>query len=230
MTRLRFGGLAIALVTMALSAVGCADKEKQDLISRNGQLEAALRDARAQANQADVQNKQLADQMAAKDAENARLAAELAKEKNKGTAKVDGGTSAGGWERGIAGDRITLESDILFASGKADLTAAGKAKLDKVVADIQKSYAGLPVLVIGFTDTDPIKKSHWLDNLDLGSNRANAVTRYLISKGLKAADIDSISRGDTHPAAGDKAKSRRVDIIVVKGGARSAPAKAVVTE
>ena len=228
----------MVLAALVVSAVGCNnDKqtikalqdEKQLLENKNKELQAALVTAKQ-----DKDN--LVNQMDAKDMELARLKDDL---NRKGPAAPAAGSAitTGGkdWERGLTGDRVTLASDILFAAGKATLTEAGKQHLDKIAADLKGTYAGLPLRVYGYTDNDPIRKTKhlWQDNLDLSANRAMVVTRYLISKGVKADRVETVAMGETHPAvsnAGDanKSKNRRVEIIVVKTG--KAPARSAAVE
>ena len=219
MTRANLGGTLLrgaVLAALAVLSVGCADQdqikklnqEKDELIKQNADYQtriAALEAAQTQRSPQDAQ-------------EIARLQNDLAAAK---AAKAGQGSSAAGqgeWEVGLSGDRVTLGSDVLFSAGRADLTADGKKSLDKIAGDIKSRYAGLPVRVYGYTDTDPIVKTKklWADNLDLSLNRSAAVTRYLIGKGIKASMIETIGMGETHSIAGNKAKSRRVEIIVVK--------------
>ncbi|MFB3892223.1 MAG: flagellar motor protein MotB [Phycisphaerae bacterium] len=215
MTRLTMGTVAAGLAMIVLSAIGCTDPKDQrikDLQNEKNILESSLKDAQIKYAEAVNQNTLLKDQQA-------KDAAEIARLRRAGTPGPGPGPgpSAGGWESGHFGDRLTLETDVLFASGKAELTAAGKGRLDKVAADLKKTYAGMPVLVYGYTDTDPIKKTKdiWEDNLDLSAARAMTVTRYLISKGISSAKIETIAMGEWHPLA-TKDKSRRVEIVVVK--------------
>jgi flagellar motor protein MotB len=130
---------------------------------------------------------------------------------------------AGGWERTVAGDRVSLGSDILFSSGSATLSDAGEAQLNRIAGDLRSTYGGMPVRVYGYTDSDPITRSAelWEDNLDLSANRAMAVTRYLRSRGIPAEDIETIAMGQTNPVASNsndagKEQNRRVEIIVVR--------------
>jgi chemotaxis protein MotB len=118
---------------------------------------------------------------------------------------------------------VTVGADILFSSGKADLTSGGRAALDKIVGDLKSHYAGMTVRVYGHTDTEPIRKSKklWQDNLDLSANRAMAVARYLVSKGISAKNVEVVAMGENHPVADNataagKAKNRRVEIVVLK--------------
>ena len=136
---------------------------------------------------------------------------------------TSGGTngSGGKWEPVAGGEKVTLASDVLFAPGKATLTAKGKAAVDTVVGNIKQDYAGKFVMVQGFCDNDPIRKSRWKDNLELSSQRAMAVARHLISRGIAKDRVAAVGRGATAFVASnstptDKGKNRRVEIVVVK--------------
>ncbi len=219
MTRAKLGGLLFVLA-LAFVAGGCNDQDKNTIKTLQDQNQALS-----------GQNKQLMDEnaklisdhdLAIKDRDDRIKALQDQLVKGPKTGPTVPGTSATGWETGLVGDRVTLESDILFSAGKADLTAAGKGKLDKIAGDLKKTYAGMPVRVYGYTDTDPIVKTKnlWTDNLDLSSNRAMTVTRYLIAKGIKAETIETVGMGQWHPQS-TKAKSRRVDIVVIKASKAS---------
>jgi chemotaxis protein MotB len=111
---------------------------------------------------------------------------------------------------------VTLQSDVLFAPGSADLKPEAKATLDKVVAAIKKDYASKKVRIQGHTDKDPIVRStdKWIDNMDLSQNRAGAVARYMLLKGVDMKHVVTVGFGDSQPKA-TKAASRRVEIVVV---------------
>jgi len=219
----RLAGLGLVLVAVAFSALGCCDPEKKQIAALQAQyndLSSQNTDLRDQVAQARQRQSDLLSQLDAKDSELARLQAELASAKATPPPKP---AAAAGWVSTPFGDKITVGSDILFASGKATLTAEGNSALAKIANDLKTTYAGLPVRVYGFTDNDPILKTKnlWTDNLDLSANRAMAVTRYLWSKGINAEVIETIAMGSTHFVAGNsdkagKAKNRRVEIFVVK--------------
>ena len=111
---------------------------------------------------------------------------------------------------------VTLQSDVLFAPGSADLKPEAKATLDKVVAAVKKDYPGKKIRIQGHTDKDPIVRStdKWIDNMDLSQNRAGAVARYLLLKGVDMKNVVTVGFGDSKPKA-SKAASRRVEIVVV---------------
>jgi len=224
MSRMRLTNLAVLLSVVAFMAVGCCDKEKQQiqaLYTEKNDLMNQTKDLRAQLAKAKAREAELISSLDGKDAMIAQMRTELDDAKKPPVEKP--GKTGEGWERTAYGDRVTLGSDILFAAGKADLTAAGKSALNKIAADIKSTYAGLPVRVYGYTDGDPIVKSakFWKDNLDLSANRAMAVTRHLRGLGIQADMIETIAMGETHPVADNKSsagktKNRRVEIIVIK--------------
>ena len=223
--------LSAALVAASMMSAGCCKKEKEtiaalqgqynELSAKNKDLQSKLAQAKARQMDLETQAAQLGAKdtaIADKDREIASLQAELRKQATLATQQP-----TGQWDVGRHADRISVGSDILFDSGRAKLTAKGQSAMDKVVADIKSRYASLPVRVYGYTDSDPIKrtKNLWADNLDLSANRAMAVTRYLASKGIAAENVETIAMGSTHFVAkndsrADKARNRRVEIVVIK--------------
>ena len=109
---------------------------------------------------------------------------------------------------------VGMSGDVLFDSGKSTLRPNAKKSLDEIASVLNGRYAGQPVLVEGFTDTDPIRKSGYKSNFHLGFDRAYSVREYLLSRGVAADRIESVtSFGPNQPLA-TKAKSRRVEIVV----------------
>jgi chemotaxis protein MotB len=110
---------------------------------------------------------------------------------------------------------LTVSSDVLFDSGKATLKPAARAALDKAASILKKEYSGQQIRVEGYTDPNPVRKSGWDDNWDLGSARANAVRKYLAEKGVR--DMYIASFGDTKlKSTKNLALDRRVEIVVVR--------------
>jgi len=106
-----------------------------------------------------------------------------------------------------------LSGSELFDPGRVALKSQAQARLNSIIAIIKRQYPGKQVSVVGHTDADPISKSKWEDNWELSCQRALAVTRYLVSRGLPAKHLAAVGRGQFHPA-GSKAASRRVEILV----------------
>jgi chemotaxis protein MotB len=66
---------------------------------------------------------------------------------------------------------LELPSGILFASGSADLSAAGKTSLTEVL-NILLEFKDRRFMIAGHTDTDPIKSKKFKGNWDLSNARA----------------------------------------------------------
>lgn len=114
---------------------------------------------------------------------------------------------------------VTLESSLLFDSGKAILRRTTITELDHILSVLKSQYAGRPVDVVGHTDTDPIQKSNWKDNWELSAERSLSVVRYLIEHGMAKDKIRAVGCGESKPVASNsnasgKAKNRRVEIVV----------------
>ncbi len=112
--------------------------------------------------------------------------------------------------------RITVRvpGDVLFAPGKVTLKSGSKHTLRQIAEVIKRKYAKDEIRIEGYTDTNPIRKSHWKDNLELSLERAAAVERYLQSLGVNKDRMYSAGFGASKPLS-TKAKSRRVEIVVV---------------
>ena len=233
-TKLMTFGLALAAVT--LSTTGCGRQEIKQLTAQLRMAQDDIKTLEAQRDSAQQQlavmqssNSDAAGQLNAKDSEIARFRTErdnavseltaLKQKQQQDTKKPKGTTS---WKTGTIGAEISLGSDVLFRSGRATLTTAGKRMIGRVASSIMSKHSGKNIRVYGHTDGDPIKKTRklWSDNLDLSANRAMAVTRHLISRGISGSLIESVGMGSTRPIAGnrtaaDKKKNRRVEIMII---------------
>ena len=110
-----------------------------------------------------------------------------------------------------------LSTTDLGRANKPELSAKAKAELDAIAVAVKTDYADKHIYVVGHTDNDPIRRTKWKDNLELSCQRAMAVVRYLISKGIDPAQIFASGAGEYDPLApndnkANKAKNRRVEI------------------
>ena len=90
-----------------------------------------------------------------------------------------------------------------------------EAYLDDVAVRVKQS--GERIALTGHTDDQGEPAS----NLTLGQNRANVIKSYLISKGVPAAKITAISKGETEPVASNsnergKQQNRRTELQIIK--------------
>lgn len=219
----RFGLLVVPMMALLLAS-GCADpkqKKIDDLTSELQQVKGDLAAAKQGQQQAqDALNKYQQDLQSAQGERDQALANMSALQSQLQAAQTESAkakpTMRNGWAVTPGAAMISIESDVLFGSGKAELTAAGQKKIAEVAREIHKEYPNRDIWVIGFTDTDPIRKTHWKDNWDLGSERSLTVLRLLQSSGVRPEHLVQAGRGQYHPVSGVKAKNRRVEIYAVE--------------
>ncbi|MCA8967764.1 MAG: OmpA family protein, partial [Planctomycetes bacterium] len=111
---------------------------------------------------------------------------------------------------------LTLPMDILFASGKADLTEEGRASLLEVGA-VLATVRGREYQVEGHTDNVPIKTSRFPSNWELGASRALVVLRTLMEAGVPGEQLSAATFGELRPhekndTAQGRAANRRIEI------------------
>jgi chemotaxis protein MotB len=117
---------------------------------------------------------------------------------------------------------LSIPASITFASGKAELSNDGKSALRKVATTLQREFPDARFSVEGHTDADPIKKSGFASNRDLSVARAMAVLRFLVETcGIPDEACIVAGHGQYDPVAAntkdaDKAKNRRVEIVVLR--------------
>jgi outer membrane protein OmpA-like peptidoglycan-associated protein len=109
---------------------------------------------------------------------------------------------------------ITMPGGVLFASGKDTLLSTAQAKLGQV-AEALKNQGDHKIVVEGHTDSQGSDSSNQL----LSERRAQAVTTFLVSRGVAAAQIRSEGVGESRPVADNasqegRANNRRVEIVI----------------
>lgn len=214
------GWTSCAIALFASTLAGCDNSKQQadTLMRENEALKAQLDDRNAALERAD-QERQDAIARAA-DAESKLQSAQAAGTEPASSTSPD--TSAFAGIEGVTATakgndvHVTIEGDVLFDSGRDELKTAAKRSLDKIAAIIKQQHPNAEIRVAGFTDTDPIKFSKFKSNYHLGFDRAFSVREYLVSKGLDSKRVSLSSYGPDMPLA-TKAKSRRVEVIVVGG-------------
>jgi len=112
--------------------------------------------------------------------------------------------------------RVELPSDVLFASGSASLSRAGKGEVQEV-AKALTPFRTLLVQVEGHTDSVPVKSFKYESNYDLAYARAKEVMSVLLEGGLPSDRVSAASFGDTRPVASNsdkegRAKNRRIEL------------------
>jgi outer membrane protein OmpA-like peptidoglycan-associated protein len=109
---------------------------------------------------------------------------------------------------------VVTMADILFASGKYELSQDANLKLARL-SGVILAHSGLKLRIEGYTDSTGSEDF----NLKLSGQRAEAVQTFLVGQGLRADDITSAGEGQANPVAGNdtaagRQQNRRVEIIV----------------
>lgn len=124
----------------------------------------------------------------------------------------------------IVGDRFVFPSEVLFASGAADLNPQGREEMLKVAEALLQIGREIPddiqwvLRVDGHTDDTPLSGAgRFGDNWELSQARALAVVKYFISQGVKPerlvaagfGEFQPLEEGDTDEA---RARNRRIEL------------------
>ena len=100
-----------------------------------------------------------------------------------------------------AGLRMELKNALLFDSGQADITPAGRAAIDKVVKLLPTIDQRYQIAIEGHTDDVPIHTARFDSNWDLSSGRAINVLKSFTAAGISAQRLSAQGYADTRPAA-----------------------------
>jgi len=119
-------------------------------------------------------------------------------------------------------ETLSLGADAYFDFDRAEIKPAGRAKLDKLAADLRRVSSVSSILIVGHTDG----KGTEAYNYRLGQRRADSVAQYMISRGIPASLITTQSRGKLDPVAPNtlpngkdnpegRALNRRVEVTTI---------------
>ena len=126
---------------------------------------------------------------------------------------------------------IDMKDGANFAFNSASLPQQAQREIDGFLSDLKGDVAGADgtiFLVAGHTDN--VGNEEY--NYELGKKRADAVSRYLITKkSMDPMKVVPVSYGQSAPVsennnAQGRAKNRRVEILVYREGITSAPSTA----
>jgi type VI secretion system protein ImpK len=111
---------------------------------------------------------------------------------------------------------ITLPASDLFASASADLNPRYRDLLGIITAAINRVPGR--VLIVGHTDSQPIRSVRFSDNLDLSRARATSVLGIMRQRIDNPARLQANGVGDAQPIDRvNQARNRRVEIVHVAG-------------
>ncbi|MGR9117020.1 MAG: flagellar motor protein MotD [Gammaproteobacteria bacterium] len=113
---------------------------------------------------------------------------------------------------------LEMNSELLFASGDAELSSKALPVLKKV-SEIVRRMPNL-INVEGHTDDLPINTVKFPSNWELSSARATSVVREFVKDGIDPARLSAVGYGEYHPIADNKTEegrfeNRRVVIVLM---------------
>jgi len=114
---------------------------------------------------------------------------------------------------------VELATDVLFSSGSATLSEAGKGAIIEVSA-ILASLPDRSYQIEGHTDNVPIRTAQYPSNWELAAARALTVLKTMVDAGMPSNRISAASFAETRPVGSNdapdgKAANRRIEIVVV---------------
>ncbi len=123
----------------------------------------------------------------------------------------------------VVGDRFVFQSEVLFASGSADLGLEGQrqmGQLAQTLLDVARTIPGdinWILRVDGHTDTVPVSTAQFRSNWELSAARAISVVRYLIAQGVPAERLAAAGFGEYQPLdsgndVSARARNRRIEL------------------
>ena len=123
----------------------------------------------------------------------------------------------------IVGDRFVFQSEVLFASGEAEIGPGGRQRLAELAQTLRQLVSEIPadipwvLQVDGHTDKRPISTARFPSNWELSTARAISVARFLIAQGIPAdrvaarglAEFQPLDDGESEAAY---RRNRRIEI------------------
>lgn len=115
----------------------------------------------------------------------------------------------------VVGDRFVFQSEVLFASGSANLGAEGQrqlAQLARTLVDISKDIPAEVDWILrvdGHTDDVPINTASFPSNWELSMARALSVVRYLTSEGVAPKRLVAAGFGEYQPLDPSRTREAR---------------------
>jgi chemotaxis protein MotB len=124
---------------------------------------------------------------------------------------------------------VEVKTDILFASGEANLSDKAIPALDALSATLKK-YPN-PVRVEGHTDDRPINTRYYPSNWELSAARAASVVHRFARSGMNPDRLSVIGFGEYRPtkpndSVAGRVANRRVVIVILAGEGAPAPSDA----
>jgi chemotaxis protein MotB len=110
------------------------------------------------------------------------------------------------------GLQLTIVDQLLFNPGQAQLSETGVELLGKVAAIIKQRFPDRELMIEGHTDNQPIVRSGWRSNWELGAGRALAVVHELVDyHGFKPDMLSATTFGEFRPTTTNGSETGRAE-------------------
>ena len=111
---------------------------------------------------------------------------------------------------------LQLSGDLMFESGRAEISPGARAVLDGLAEYVRDLDRGIDV--IGHTDDVPIATAVFPSNWELSAARAGQAVRYLVEKGVDPSRLRAIGQAETAPlkpndSGENRGANRRVEFV-----------------
>ncbi len=113
--------------------------------------------------------------------------------------------------------KVVLKGDSLFHSGSTEVLPEMEQVIRRVAQEVRRVNGD--IVIVGHTDSTPIKHSKLPNNQVLSEKRAEEVARFFVAAGVPESKVKVEGVGDSQPVASNatsqgRAKNRRVEFFV----------------
>ncbi|ACY18950.1 OmpA/MotB family protein [Haliangium ochraceum] len=114
---------------------------------------------------------------------------------------------------------LELPTDVLFASGRADLSEDGIVSITQI-GEVLAAIPDRRYQIEGHTDNVPISTARYPSNWELAAARALTVLKTLREAGMQGSTLSAASFGEFRPVASNNSDAgrranRRIEIVIV---------------
>jgi len=122
--------------------------------------------------------------------------------------------------------KYTVNSELLFKSGSWTITPDGREIMAKIASQLAPNQER-KLVINGYTDNQPVGRSLRREGIDsndaLSLRRAEAVSQFLVSQGVRQNMVTVQGLGERQPVATNdtaegRARNRRVEIALAPSG------------
>jgi len=121
---------------------------------------------------------------------------------------------------------VSLPQEAAFGTGSTEVSPEARDLISRVAAAVAPTLHDLRIE--GHTDNVPIRTARYASNWELSTARASAVVAFLVeSAEFDPTRLSAAGYGEFHPrvandTAGNRARNRRIDIVILGSSPREA--------